>query len=256
MDSMINLQEQLCAQLQDLEIANIYEHLKLSDLFVRLGEKYKITSVLEYQGLKESLGRNNIFWPQTAQITVCDRPEYMEQVNAGWFARELPEFLSQEKLEKSGRKFDLVWNNAQIQIKPEIFEDMKEYSQKYILLVVPNYFNWGTPFHLLGHWLFRKPCQHKGRGFKRLSHRAGLRNFLLSQGVKILKEDYLACLLRPNIGFSTQELKRMIGLKSSQSVAKEKLSGYQIKEKAEKMINFEKRKFFLTARSFFYFCEL
>jgi len=254
--STLNLKEQICYQTQGEGIGSVYERLQLADLFLKLAGEFSFKSILELQGLEITKGLDNIFWQNLgAEISLCDAPGVLEIVKKCWFLPDPPEYVTSSHLAEKERTFDLVWNFAQIQQKPELLEDMKKLSHKYLLIFVPNYFNWGTPFHEIYHLIFRKPCQHAERGFKRLRHRAGLRKFLQSQKLKIIKEDYIDAPLLPDIGFSIRELKQTIGLKVKE-LGSEKISGLHVMEKALKMINFEKNKMMLFSHHLYFFCEV
>jgi hypothetical protein len=187
-------------------IGSVYERLMLYRFFLKLNEKYKFKSVLEYN-CPITKGYDNLAFMGKSFVTIAD--SNIELIKNNWKFENLPVFSSFDKLEK----YDLVWNFAIVQLQPNVIKEMLNFTNKYILIFVPNVLNFGAPIHFLYHFITRQKCNHAERGKFFVRTKRGLMRLAKSYGINILKCDYIDMPILPDIGFSRKELKQLFGIK-------------------------------------------
>ena len=201
---------EICSASAEEGIGSIYERIMIKRFFEALAKQYTFNSVLEYQGLAITKGIDNITFLKIGKdVTVAD--EKINQIQENWPFREKPRFSLPHK-EQSG--FDLVWNFAVIQLQPEIIEEMIALSNKFVLIFVPNFLNWGMPAHQLYHFLTCTNCQHAEKGNLFIRTRWGVERLARNKGLKIIETGYIDMPPLPDIGFSIRELREKLGLKT------------------------------------------
>lgn len=201
---------ELCSASKDEGIGSIYERIMVKRFLEKVKAKYKIGSILEYKGIQITKGYDNyIFTDKVPKIDALS-----EKYKVEWpFERKIRFVESEKGLAKS---YDLVWNFATLQASPEVLPEMTRLTDKYLLIFVPNVWNWGTPFHIAYHLIFRDRCEHAERGKFSLKTRSGLKKAVRKAGFKILETDYIDMPWIPDIGFSIRELKTRLGMKVPQ----------------------------------------
>ena len=207
---LIRLEKEICLATREEGIGSIYERIILKRFFENLAQQYAFSTVLEYQGLAITKGIDmKHLLPRHCKITVVDKK--VSKIKGDWPFKEKPCFsLSQKKQSK----FDLVWNFAVVQLQPEIISEMIALSNKFVLIFVPNFLNWGMPIHQLYHFLTRTDCQHAERGSILLRTQWGIKKLASQKKIKIIKIGYIDMPPLPDIGFSIKELKNQLGVKT------------------------------------------
>lgn len=199
---------ELCNASKDEGIGSIYERIMVKRYLEKLKDKVDLDSILEFKGIQITKGFDNyIFTEKTKRIDT-----YLAGNKAPvWpFERKINFANSERDLLP---KYDLVWNFATLQVEPDVIDKMKKYSSKYVLVFVPNFWNWGTPFHIVYHWLTFSRCIHAERGKFSLKTRSGVKRYLRKNGLKVIESDYIDMPWIPDIGFSIRELKGKLGIK-------------------------------------------
>lgn len=203
-----DLEKEIIAASQNEGVGSIYERIILKRFFESLQKKYNFKSVLEYRGTKITKGIDNLtFLRLGKRVAIVDAK--ISEIEKSWQFAQKPTFLLPIKAQKS----DLVWNFAVVQMHPEVISEMIKHSKKYLLIFVPNILNWGTPFHLLYHLIFRTKCRHAEKGSLSLRTLWGLKHFLKKNKVRIIKTGLIDMPILPDIGFSISELKKTLGFK-------------------------------------------
>ncbi len=201
-------------------IGSLYERLIVKKLFAKLAKNHRFSSVLEFKGLETTKGFDNItFLRMGKKVTL-----YVNNIpnnRLKWAYKLKPKF---NKNPVDNKKYDLVWNFAVVQSDKSAVENMIRISDKYILIIVPNVINWGTPIHLLYHILTRTKCTHPEKGNIALRTLPGLKRYLSNFSVKIIESGYIDIPLIPDIGFSISELKKALGIKNEK---KSKAANYE-----------------------------
>ena len=205
-DNAVNsIEEQICTHLQHEGIGSVYERVVLSRWFRDLTMRHGYASVLEYS-CPITKGYDNVtFLDHGVQATVADKD--VDRIREGWKFRLQPVFSDLQ----SAPTADLVWNFAQVQMDARVIDAIKPLAQKHILVLVPNIFNPGTPFHLTYHLLTRTSCRHAERGSVRLRTRSGLLRLLAEKGIEVIDSGYVDAPPIPDIAFSIRELKETMG---------------------------------------------
>jgi hypothetical protein len=238
----MNIEREIFRNIQNEGIGSVYERIILKRFFERLSSKYSFDSVLEY-GCKITKGYDNLVFMKRAKVTLFDSD--IETISKNWCFKLKPEFSS-GNLHK---KYDLVWNFAILQQEPRIITIMKNLSRRYILIIVPNILNYGTPIHLAYHFFTRTECKHAERGNLKLRTRLGLKRFTEKNGIKILECDYIDMPPIPDIGFSIKELLEFLGCNTKNERSLQNIDA--ITQKIEKMMVFENKNLPSIIRAFF-----
>lgn len=206
----IKLEKEICSVTHKEGLGSIYERIMLKRFFEDLARQYAFSTVLEYQGLAITKAIDNItFLKLGKEVTVADKE--ISQILGNWPFKEKPYFSLPQKKQS---KFELVWNFAVVQLQPEIISEMISLSNKFVLIFVPNFLNWGMPVHQLYHFLTRTDCQHAERGSIFLRTQWGIKKLASQEKIKIIKIGYIDMPPLPDIGFSIKELKNQLGVKT------------------------------------------
>lgn len=206
------LEEEIVLASRSEGIGSIYERIILKRFFEKLVKKYSFDSVLEYGGIKITKGIDNkIFKALGKDVKIADGDK------------------------KVFGKYDLVWNFAVLQKDPEFIEKMILHSGKYVMIFVPNYFNWGMPFHEAYHILIDHICKHAESGSVRLRTKRGISKLLHKSGITILESGFIDIPFLPDIGFSMRELKGKLGIKVEAKKASAKANTCKTLDKIEKL---------------------
>ncbi len=217
----------------DEGVGSVYERIMLRRFFAGLSQKYGFKDVLEFT-CRITKGYDNVVMGEKSKITLYD-PD-IENIKAKWkfdtsginFTPAVPSI-----------QFDLVWNFAAVQLRPETLKEMLPLSRKYVLVFVPNVWNAGSPFHRAYHIITRQPCTHAERGRFSLRTKGGLVKLAKANGINVLKCGFIDMPPIPDIGFSRKELKKWLGIKEPGAENKPPEIDYSF---FEKLSVFEKRK--------------
>ena len=197
---------ELCKKLQSEGIGSLYERVQLVDLMRDWQDKYKFESVLEYPS-NIVKGYDNWVISDKCSVTVADEDVF--KIKKEWMLGWKPKFKLPKELKN---EYDLVWNFAQVQLNPEIIVEMKKYTRKYVLIFVPNLINIGAPIHVIYHLLSGTKCNHAERGNKLIRTYWGFKNFVVKNDIEILESGYFDSPPIPDIAFSINELKMLLGV--------------------------------------------
>ena len=198
-----DLEKQIIEKTADEGAGSVYERIMLKRFFQQLCEQYDFENILE-MGASITKGYDNvIFLKNQKQVSVFD--ENINDIREQWKFEEIPEFVNE-----ANNNYDLVWNFALLQLDPTQIDQVIEKSRKYVLIFTPNFYNWGTPWHVAYHLFTGTKCKHAERGKLSLRTRSGLKKYLESKGVKEIQNNYIDIPPIPDIGFSIKELKETV----------------------------------------------
>jgi hypothetical protein len=195
---------EICSFASGEGLGSVYERIMLRRFLARLAEDLDLRSVLEY-GATISKGYDNLAWVDRCEVTVYD-PNAAE-IESRWRPDRKVKLVDQ-----CSGLYDLVWNFALVQMRPECLAEMVQHARRYVLVFVPNVLNWGTPFHVSYHALTRVKCHHAEQGGLLVRSRAGLESVVRSHGLKVVQSGYVDMPYLPDIGFSIRELKGVLGI--------------------------------------------
>ena len=205
-----NLEREIIRASYKEGLGSIYERIVVKRFFEKLCRRLKFDSVLEYKGLEITKGMDNITFLLSEKKTTLIN-DGIKKIKKDWIFNKKPIFL--EKI-NTRQKYDFVWNFATVQLLPGVLGEMAALSRRYVFVIVPNIFNWGTLIHLGYHFIFQKKCLHPERGNTVIRTPWGLKRVFKKNNLKILEGGYIDSPLLPDIGFSINELKKTMGLKT------------------------------------------
>lgn len=234
MTKINEIEKLICANTQDEGFGSVYERIALERLLRRLYKKYRFKSVLEYE-CESTKGYDNLaLIEEGCRASVASQD--INKIKKNWKFKIKPDFESMN----INKKFDLVWNFAVVQLRPGIIQEMKKTSNQFVLFFTPNIWNYGTPFHLIYHWLSGTKCHHAERGRIILRRKRGLEKIARLNGLKIIESGYVDIPWWPDTAFSIKEFKKnLLGIKVKDQ-KKAKQNAKELLQKIEKMMFIEK----------------
>jgi hypothetical protein len=198
----LKIEEWICANTQDEGYGGVYERISLGRFLNRLCKQLNLKSVLEL-GVPFSKGYDNmVFIKEGCEVKIADKN--IDEIKANWPSNKKPKFSS---MNVEG-EFDLVWNFALINTKPEIIDEMIKKSKKYVLFFTPNIWNYGTPFHIFYHLITGIKCDHAEKGSFKLRRLSGLAKFAEKKGLKVLEKGYVDMPFWPDTAFGINDIKK------------------------------------------------
>ncbi len=204
---MNDVERLICTHLQHEGIGSLYERLILSRWLPELAQTRGYSSILEY-GVPITHGYDNVILIKAGlDVTIADAQA--TQVERDWPFPWKPTFVTPEAAPSA----DLVWSFAHAQLDPSIVATMKKHSKRDVLVMVPNFFNHGAPFHAAYHLLTGTTCGHAERGSKSIRTHAGLKRLVMNAGLRVVTSGFLDAPPIPDIAFSIRELKEVMGAK-------------------------------------------
>ncbi len=229
-DKLREIEEWICDNTQEEGFGSVYERISLGRFLNRIKKELKFKTVLEY-GTPFSKGYDNmVFIKNEDEVTIAD-PK-IERIKNDWPSKTKPIFTDMEMKKFKEKKYDLVWNFAQINTNPEVIEKMKEKTKKYVLFFTPNIWNYGTPFHIVYHLISRTKCTHAERGAVKLRKLSGLKKFAKKNGLKVLETGYVDMPWWPDTAFGIREFKENVLKKKLPPLEKkDSLPGKQVLDK-------------------------
>ncbi|MFZ5915369.1 MAG: class I SAM-dependent methyltransferase [Chloroflexota bacterium] len=156
----------------DTGLGTTYERYALNRLLGRLAQELDIHTVLEgpSDGMTGIAGLNSmVLARQGAQVCVVLPDQEMSQLaERAWDAancRSRGTFVvsPEPALQFADNSFDLVWSFnviSRLDNSDQILDEMLRVSRRYVLLFVPNRWNYGFWLHRLHHWVSGEPWDH------------------------------------------------------------------------------------------------
>ncbi len=178
-----------------------YERVQLITLLPKIIDGLKIQTILETPA-SITKGWDNVHFGKDKAITVSNE----KNLSSIYPYQPKPSFITPSQL--NFEQYDLVWNFAVFHQKPEILETMMNHSKKYILIFTPNVLNWGAPLHWGYHLFSKTKCFHPEKGNFNLMTLWGLKKYLKTKGLSVVKAGYFDAPYWPDFAFSKKELAR------------------------------------------------
>jgi hypothetical protein len=235
----------ICTYTQEEGFGAVYERIMLESLLENFYQKLKFNNILEFEVSCTKGYDNLVFLKNNVPVTVFSSKT--KNLAQNWPFKLKPNFIQELPKEK----YDLVWNFAILQINPSVISQMKNLSKKYILIFVPNILNYGTPFHLIYHWLSRTECTHPEQGSIKLRLRRGLAKFVKDNNLELIESGYVDMPWWPDTAFSIREFKKNILHLKPEKIKFNPKDPQKVLEKIYQMSFIEKRKVFKPLRPLF-----
>ena len=176
-----------------------YERVQLITLLPKIIEGLKIKAIFEVPAAITK-GWDNVHFGEDKAITVSNEKD----LSSIYPYQPKPSFITPSQ--SDSKKYDLVWNFAVFHQHPELFNTMMKYSKKYVLIFTPNVLNWGAPLHWGYHLFSKTKCHHPEKGNFNLMTLWGLKKYLKTNGLSIVRTGYFDAPYWPDFAFSKKEL--------------------------------------------------
>ena len=199
----MNVKKLIIENTLDEGLGSVYERVMLGEFLENLIGEIIVSSILEYECPFTKGYDNLVFLKKGKDVSVYDRSLDLKNL---WKFKEKPKFVP----DLGSKKYNLVWNFAAAQITPEVINQMRKYSNKYVLVFTPNLFNYGAVFHFGYHLFANKVCTHAERGSRALRTILGLKNAMRKERIKPLKSGYIDIPWWPDTAASFAEVKRNV----------------------------------------------
>ncbi|MEO8285664.1 MAG: class I SAM-dependent methyltransferase [Chloroflexota bacterium] len=184
---------------QDLDegIGTVYERVVIDDYFRDLQKRFNIMTVLENpaDGVTGVPGMNSLEFARNGGTVAMSNPsvKMLEGARAVWEKQGLIDQATFTRCEVddipfADNSFDLVWNYCMFErfLDPgPVVSEMKRVSNKYVLLMTQNVYNWGTVFHKVYHNIGDLEWDH---GYGQQMTFPAIRKAVRAQGMRIVEE--------------------------------------------------------------------